>query len=159
MLKFRISHITCLKGMHKISHGGQQVLIFPFISNFYWFQLVLVIYFPFNSELVEYCVFGGNNLIWYSWWLMRNSWLKKIIAGSSESAYWLLTGAHSFLGQAFGSIMLIRTTWRFLNIMTSFCMSLHHFGCTLWDHHFSNDLASCCVWGNFYFSLFVDSIL
>ena len=65
------------------------------------------------------------------------------VAGSLESAYWLLRGGHSFLRIVFGSFMIIM--W---------C----HFRCTLWHHHFwndvdvENDVASCCVWRNFNFS-------
>ena len=84
---------------------------------------------------------------------------QSIIAGSLKSAYWLLRGAHSFLGNGvFGRFMISMPSLRCIYWLEFvYRMMWCHFGCTLWHHHFwndaenENDIASCCVWRNFYF--------
>ena len=82
------------------------------------------------------------------------------IAGPLESAYWLLGGGggHTFLGNgAFGRFMISRPSLSCIHWLEFVDrMMWHHFGCTLWHHHFwndvqnENDAASCCVWRNLY---------
>ena len=50
--------------------------------------------------------------------------------------------------------MIIRPSLSCIQWLEFVYRMLWHFGCTLWHHHFWNDVASCCVWCNFYFSSF-----
>ena len=88
---------------------------------------VLFFYFGKKPKKFNFKLWTGKTqfLMYLKEYVSPFIYFIRLFAGSLESPYWLLTGAHSFLGQAFSSFMLIRTTWRFWT-------SWRHFGCTKW---------------------------